>query len=285
MLMTNVEGRILVILEPMSKIRPESPTARVVRQQLRQPRLAEMVASALRGRILSGELADGALLPKQDELLEEFGVSLPPIREALRILETEGLITVQRGNVGGAVVHRPRATKVAYMMGLVLQSRQVQLTDVLQAVVAFEPACAAACAARSDRATTVLPVLRANLDAAEAAIDDPAVYTGLARRFHVDLVAGCGNEAMSLAVGALESLWTVHVDTLARSRDQHGSFADLAARRRSAKEHERLYVCIEKGDVRGAERLARAHFAVPEQGWGESLDTDVVVAAEYLDGL
>lgn len=269
----------------MSQTGPETTIPPVIRQRLRQPRLAEMVAGALRARILSGELADGAMLPKQDELFEEFGVSLPPIREALRILETEGLITVQRGNIGGAIIHRPRAAKVAYMMGLVLQARAVQLTDVLQAVVAFEPACAAACAARPDRSTTVLPVLRATLDAAEASIADAAAYTGLARQFHIDLVAGCGNEAMALAVGALESLWTVHVDALARSRDRHGSFADLAARRRSAKDHERLYACIERGDTRGAERLARAHYSVPEQGWGESLDTDVVVTADYLDGL
>jgi DNA-binding FadR family transcriptional regulator len=243
-----------------------------------------MVASALRGRILSGELPDGAMLPKQDELLEEFGVSLPPIREALRILETEGLITVQRGNVGGAVVHQPQAAKVVYMMGLVLQSRQVSLGDVLDAVVAFEPACAAACASRPDRADTVLPALRTTLDAAAAAIDDPAAYTGLARQFHLDLVRHCGNEAMALVVGALESLWTAHVDQLARRREQHGAFDDLAARRQSARDHEKLYARIEKGDARGAERVSRAHFSPTEQGWGESIDTTRVVAAEFLGG-
>ena len=250
---------------------------------MRQPRLAEMVASSLRSRILSGELVDGSMLPKQDELLEEFGVSLPPIREALRILETEGLITVRRGNVGGAVIHRPQAAKVVYMMGMVLESRQVPLGDVLAAFTAFEPACAAECASRPDRDHTVLPVLRATLDAAEAGIDDPTVYTGLARQFHIDLVAHCGNDAMALVVGALESLWTVHVDQMARRHDQHGSFADLAARRRSARDHERLYVRIEQGDARGAEQLARAHFAAPEPGWGESVDTGVVVDAELLD--
>ncbi len=254
------------------------------RQQLRQPRLAEMVAGTLRGRILAGELADGAMLPKQDELLEEFGVSLPPIREALRILETEGLITVQRGNVGGAVVHAPQEAKVVYMMGLVLQSRQAPLGDVLTAFTAFEPACAAACAARPDRHDTVLPVLRGTLDAATAVLDDAAAYTGLARQFHLDLVAGCGNEAMRLVVGALESLWTVHVDHMARRLDRLGGFAELSARRSSAREHEKLYSRIDKGDVRGAEQLARAHYASPEPGWGDSVDTRAVVSAELLEG-
>src|SRR5882724_6325161 len=112
----------------------DSSLAFDLKQRLRQPRLAEMVADGLRERILSGELGDGAMLPKQDDLLAEFRVSPPSIREALRILETEGLITVQRGNVGGAVVHRPQQSKAAYMLGLVLQSRAVPLQDVVTAM-------------------------------------------------------------------------------------------------------------------------------------------------------
>src|SRR5258707_5212277 len=76
-------------------------------RQLRQPRLAELVADELRGQITSGALRDEDMLPKFDELLQEFQVSKPSLREALRILETEGLITVRRGNVGGAIVHAP----------------------------------------------------------------------------------------------------------------------------------------------------------------------------------
>ena len=40
--------------------------------QLRQPRIADLIASRLRTRIVNGDIADGNLLPKQDELLEEF---------------------------------------------------------------------------------------------------------------------------------------------------------------------------------------------------------------------
>lgn len=72
-----------------------------------QMRMAELVAAALRDRILAGGIGDGSTLPKQDELVAEFGVSYPSVREALRILETEGFITVRRGNRGGATVHAP----------------------------------------------------------------------------------------------------------------------------------------------------------------------------------
>lgn len=87
------------------------------RAQLRQPRLSEIVASELRDRILSGSLGEEGRLPKQDELIAEFGVSPPSVREAMRILETEGLITVLRGNVGGAVARpapHPAARRVPH---------------------------------------------------------------------------------------------------------------------------------------------------------------------------
>src|SRR5512141_1942510 len=82
-----------------------TPHTNVPTRQYKQPRLAEMIANDLRNRILNGEIADGEMLPRQEELLEAFRVSMPSLRGALQILETERLITVLRGSVGGAVVH------------------------------------------------------------------------------------------------------------------------------------------------------------------------------------
>ena len=80
------------------------------RRRLSAPRIAEIVADELRRQIIDGELADGDLLPRQEVLVEQFNVSLVSLREALRILETEGLVSVRRGNRGGAVVHAPAKT-------------------------------------------------------------------------------------------------------------------------------------------------------------------------------
>ena len=258
-----------------------------LKQRLRQPRLAEMVADELRNRILSGELADGAMLPKQDDLLAEFRVSPPSIREAMRILETEGLITVQRGNVGGAIVHRPQPAKAAYMLGMVLQSRAVNLLDLQDALRNLEPVCAAACANRPDREATLLPRLKANIDQSRTHIDDADAYIGLARRFHVELAEGCGNETMSLIVGALESLWSAHVDRLARRPAQHGAFADKEVRLATLKDHERLYKLIAKGDAAGAERLAREHVSEGTrrtEGWKHAFDHSATITASALRG-
>ena len=129
------------------------------RSQLRQPRLADAVAAVLRERIIEGSLGDGDLLPKQDELLEEFRISRPSLREALRILESEGLIRVRRGNVGGSVVEVPTAETSAYMFGLVLQSRRGTITDLAAAIKHIEPITASLCALRSDRGKAVVPGL------------------------------------------------------------------------------------------------------------------------------
>jgi GntR family transcriptional repressor for pyruvate dehydrogenase complex len=256
-----------------------------LKQRLRQPRLAEMVAEGLRDRILSGELADGSMLPKQDDLLIEFRVSPPSIREALRILETEGLITVQRGNVGGAVVHRPQPAKTAYMLAMVLQSRSVDLLDVQTAMRHLEPVCVAACASQADRETTILPRLKANIDASRANIDNADIYIGLARQFHVELVEGCGNETMSLIIGALEQLWSAQVDRLARKPAQHGAFADRAVRLSTLKDHEKIYRLIAKGDVAGAERAGRDHYSDAAQeieGWQHAFDLGAIIDASSL---
>lgn len=274
----------------VTKTRLAKPNASVqtsigTKKPVRLPRLAEMVAAGLRDKILSGELDDGALLPRQEDLLAEFGVSPPSIREALRILETEGLITVKRGNVGGAVVHLPQPSKAAYMLGLVLQSRSVRLEDVKDAIRQLEPACAAACASRSDRHQTILPKLRKLLDDAEQVLDDPDRYVPLARQFHTELVAGCGNATMGLVVGALEALWSGHVDTLARKTAQYGSFADKKVRLATAREHERLYKLIDDGDARGAEKAAREHLSESlheDQGWRHSFDVSAIVKASAL---
>src|SRR3954452_282519 len=154
------------------------------RAQLRQPRLADMVASVLRERIVNGELANGDLLPKQDELLEEFRISRPSLREALRILESEGLLTVRRGNVGGSVVEAPNAESSAYMFGLVLQSRKGTASDLADAIRHIEPITASLCAERADRDKTVIPQLQANIDASEAAVGDGPQFTTLSRQFH-----------------------------------------------------------------------------------------------------
>jgi GntR family transcriptional repressor for pyruvate dehydrogenase complex len=231
------------------------------RSQVRQPRLAEMIAAQLRDRILTSEFGEGSTLPKQEDLLGEFGVSPPSMREALRILETEGLVSVQRGNVGGAVVHQPQLAKVAYMLALVMQAHAVTLADVSQALHHLDPACAAECARQPERKDTILPYLREVLDESHQVIDDPTAYMASARRFHEEIVGICGNQTLMLVVGTLEMLWSMHVRALLRDQpEMSGEFGDLENREASLRDHEELFDRIAEGDERGAEESARRHL-------------------------
>ncbi|MER5181569.1 GntR family transcriptional regulator [Streptomyces sp. NPDC002896] len=234
-------------------------------RQLRQPRLAEMVAAKLREDILTGRLKEGDSIPRQEDLYAEFKVSLPAVREAMRILETEGLISVRRGNVGGAVVHQPTADRIAYMVSMVLQTRNTSLSDVSGALLQLEPVCAAMCAARDDRETAVLPALRAAVEAQKAAFDDPGQYSPLARRFHEELVSLCGNDTMIVLIGSLESIWSSHESAVwgavAGREADAGSPMSAATRRAAIRDHEKLITAIEAGNTSRAMTLASTHLA------------------------
>ena len=110
------------------------------------------MAQRLRERILRGELPDGVMLPKEDDLRSEYLVSKPSLREALRILETEGLITVMRGNKGGALVHRPTEVDAGYMLGLVLTGQGTEIADSQPRCGRSSPRARALCAAARPQA-------------------------------------------------------------------------------------------------------------------------------------
>jgi GntR family transcriptional repressor for pyruvate dehydrogenase complex len=253
------------------------------RAQFKPPRMAEVVAGILRERIIDGELADGDLLPKQDELLEEFRISRPSMREALRILENEGLLTVRRGNQGGSVIEVPTAETSAYTFGLVLQSRRGSIADLAEAIRHIEPITAALCAKREDREQSVLPVLRASLDETADALGDGERFTALARAFHERLVGCCGNETMILTVGALETLWSEQERQWAQQATSAGTYPGERYRKAVQSAHEALVAAIRKGQAEKASRLAGQHLD-QSQHYSLSGSQDKVVRATSLRG-
>jgi GntR family transcriptional repressor for pyruvate dehydrogenase complex len=229
------------------------------RRRLSTRRIAEIVADELRRQIIDGELADGDLLPRQELLVAQFNVSLVSLREALRILETEGLVSVRRGNRGGAVVHAPAKASAAYMLGLLLQNGKVKLPDLGMAVLELEPTCAALAARRSDRTDTVVRSLRDVNEAMAEHLDDGAKFTELGRVFHHHMVHDCGNQTMIAVVGSLEALWGAHEQQWAEETDAQGKYPSLKERRMVLNTHVKLTEAIESGDADRARRLAYKH--------------------------
>jgi GntR family transcriptional regulator, transcriptional repressor for pyruvate dehydrogenase complex len=231
------------------------------RRRLGARRTAEIVADELRRQIIEGELADGDLLPRQEVLVEQFRVSLVSLREALRILETEGLVSVRRGNRGGAVVHAPAKASAAYMLGLLLQSDYVPLADLGTALQELEPMCAALAARRPDRNETLVPKLKEINDSMANHIEDGARFTEIGGQFHDEVVRGCGNHTMIAVVGSLETLWTGHLNWWAEETTARGEYPSMSKRRIAMTVHTKMTDAIEAGDAERARKLAARHLA------------------------
>jgi GntR family transcriptional regulator, transcriptional repressor for pyruvate dehydrogenase complex len=252
--------------------------------QLHQPRLADVVAGILRTRIIDGVIPNGSRLPKQDELLREFRVSRPSLREALRILEAEGLVTVQRGNVGGAIVRAPSAQSAAYMSALVLQSQGVTLKDLADAIRNVEPVAAAMCAARKDRRRLVVPQLKRIQKASRAAIGDGVLFTQTAREFHEEFVRGCGNSTLIMMLGMLELMWSHQEAQWAERAQARGTYPGPEAREDVLAAHEAVLRAIDSGDEDQAARAARVHIN-ETQRYPLAEERDTVIQAPASRGL
>lgn len=247
------------------------------RGRVPQYRIAETVAAELRGRILSGE--GDFRIPTQDQLVSEFGVSYPSIREALRILETEGLVTVQRGNVGGAVVHRPDESSAAYHLGLALQAQRVTLGDLAAGLRVLEPLCAAECARRPDRSAAVIPALTANLEASAGFTGDGVEFTRAAREFHDLLVAFNPNATVRHVVGSLVALWSAQEQIWAEVMTRRGEYPSNAEAAEVVRTHRRIVDEIARGRATEAEQLARAHLAATQQLVLDRFDGGIVTVS------
>lgn len=254
--------------------------------QLRQPRLAEMIAAQVREEILTGRLKEGDTLGKQGQLFEEYQVGAPALREAMRILETDGLITVRRGSIGGAVVHAPTPQRAAQMIAMVLQTRTASPSDVSIALRHLEPICAGLCAARADRTEAVVPVLREVMGRQDAAIEDPEQYLHHSHAFHAGVVELCGNESLIVVISALQAIWSAH-DSLvwATVADGVDVEADPSAplarttRRAALRAHEKLVDAIAAGDAERATKITTAHLDAAHTNTLESGDDRTVTAS------
>ena len=218
----------------------------------------QLIADELRALIVSGELSEGEWLGKEPELVKRFAVSRPSLREALRILETEGLITVVRGLRGGVVVHQPDERMTARTAALVLRARNVSLADVFQARALLEPVAAREIAAKRSR-KAIVAELGALIDEQEEAIEDPEAFGVANAKFHERLVSLAGNQTFSIMAEMLNEIVARAVTAVSSADDVAGS---LTTRKRGIRSQRRLLELLETGDAAAAETHWREHMAV-----------------------
>ncbi len=218
----------------------------------------QQIADELRALIVSGELADGEMLGHEPDLVERFGVSRPSLREALRILEAEGLVTVVRGVRGGVVVHAPDRRMTARTAAVMLKARNVSLADVYEARTMLEPVAARVIATSRGRKAAV-KTLRALLADEEDTIEDPEKFGVANAAFHHGLVSLAGNETLIIVADMLDEIVVRAVAAVSSGDDVVGS---LSVRRRGLRSQERLIDLIDAGDGIDAEEHWREHMQV-----------------------
>jgi DNA-binding FadR family transcriptional regulator len=221
------------------------------------PKVAELVAAMLRRRIVRGELSEGESLPLESTLLDQFGVSRPTLREALRILETEGLISVRRGSRGGSRVHVPTSETAARFVGHVLEHQSVRLADVYEARCLLEPPCVALLAER--RTAEDVATLRRAIEEARL-IADVVDRGNVQNRFHDLVLQLAGNETIAVLGGVVRHI----IDRATQIRATGDTHADGlqpdAAVDAGGRSHELLVELVEAGDAEAAAAHWRRHL-------------------------
>jgi DNA-binding FadR family transcriptional regulator len=225
---------------------------------LREPKMADRVATVLRRMLVRGEITEGTMLPPESELMERFGVSRPTLREAFRVLESESLIKVERGVRGGARVHRPRRQTLARYAGLILEYEGVTLKDVYDARVTIETPLVVQLAKDGD------PAVIAELEeivAREAALEPGAEAVDQLTDFHAAIARMSKNKTLQMVNEMLHHI----IEKGNRSlQPTTGTRAEQAVRR-SAKTHRMILDLIKAGEAERAGELWSRHLRKAEE--------------------
>ena len=231
-----------------------------VKPALKTPKAAALIALKIKRDIVTRNLAEGQLLPPELELMQEFGVSRPTIREVYRILEADRLVGISRGANGGAVVHRPDPQLITEHIMLVLGWEQTSVSDFYEARAAIEPemARAVACAGRAP------VILQDILDRAYVSITNSNKFAQILTEFHTTLSELAGNQLMKYTAAAMHEVILRHkalVLTQLRRGQKETEFFSHAEL--GLKSYKKLITLIEqKKTRRSTDTLASPHSEV-----------------------
>lgn len=213
----------------------------------------EQVAERIRGAILDRSLSTDARLPPERELAQQFGVSRTTLREALRHLQAQGLLSSQ-GRTSPMLAADPDAALARFResLGHVVQLRNVSLHELLELRLAIETA--ALVRAAQAPALQALEEARSALEVMANPHITPAAFYEADVGFHGALVAASGNEALRLVMLAVKDSIRHHLDQAMRGR----SFVKV--RSQAHEEHHKLLSAVEKGHVKAISSLLREHL-------------------------
>lgn len=219
------------------------------RNGFRPRKTATLLAQRIVGEIADRNLAPGAPLPPEREMLEEYGVARGTLRESLRFLEIQGVITIKTGPGGGPIVGRPESRHFASTIAMMLQLTHTSFRSVLEARVVLEPALARRAAERISEADR--EQLHGSLTAMREHIDDIDFFLNENERFHGIVAQAAGNQVFALVITSLN--WICDGTPL-------GVEYPLKSREAICREHARIYQAISSRDPDRAAAAMAVHI-------------------------
>ena len=229
----------------------------------RAQKVSELIAMQIVEEIVESAAQPGDHLPLEAEMVEQYQVSRASLREALRLLEVQGLITLRPGRGGGPVVGSARPEFLARTTTLYFGFDGTTFDDLFTGHLLLEVETAGLAAANPDR-ELVRDALAPFVDLAVP--DDLHERHVGYRNFHGTIRQIGGNRVVDLLAGAVSHVVTTHV---------LASMEPTELRERIDAEHRQLAQLIIDADVDGARSLMREHFQVQidhyRQHWPQRL--------------
>lgn len=233
--------------------------------RIKVPKSSDVLAERLKQEILSDAYQPGAMLPTERDLVATTGLSRGSVREALRILEAQGLIFTRAGRYGGTTVSMPSDDHLAGHINMYARGRSVPLSALAEVRLALEPMVAALAADRRTEAD--LQTLRAISNRIDLTADnDWDAFLVENVKWHDALAAASHNDLLcALAIS---------VRGLMFEASHLKQFASAEVRQRVCVAHRRILEAIEAGDAERARRRAERDV----QAYKRILDAATAVA-------
>jgi DNA-binding FadR family transcriptional regulator len=229
-------------------IREPRPTA-VGPAARRAEKVSEVVARSIAQDIATRDLPPGSMLPPEGAMLERYKVGRASLREGLRILEIQGLITIKPGPGGGPVVAAANSQDFGRMATLHYQGVRATFRDIIEARLVIEPLMARLAAERQD--PDLLDELRQVSVRTGEGLEDGLTYQTSSKAFHTVVSGASGNPVLNLFACSLQDVYAARVS---------GFLFPIDARARVHDDHNAIIKAIQSGDAKKAERLMREHM-------------------------
>lgn len=203
----------------------------------RPQKTALIVAKRVVEDIYKNGQSAGDRLPPERVMLEQYGVGRGTLREALRFLELQGVLTLKPGPGGGPVIEKPDATYLANGLVLLLQFSDSPFSMIVEARGDLEPVMARHAASRMSAESVVQ--LGDSVEKMRENLKDREIFLATNREFHELIAWGSGNAMYGFLIDAL-------VDIV----DGTHMGVDYPEQRRKAilSAHERIFTALEKHD-------------------------------------